>query len=117
MREFLPVLIVGAIIGAFSLVFIMAYIAISKQKDDSDSDRHMKDIELVKRLIHYAIPHWKSFILVFIIMIFSIAANLGSTTVQLPSLSTFVLLSIFSIFLLNSLSSISVKVYCFFNAK
>ena len=78
MREFLPVLIVGAIIGAFSLVFIMAYIAISKQKDDSDSDRHMKDTELVKRLIHYAIPHWKSFILVFIIMIFSIVYDIVS---------------------------------------
>ncbi|MBO5097465.1 MAG: ABC transporter ATP-binding protein [Agathobacter sp.] len=78
MREFLPVLIVGAIIGAFSLVFIMAYIAISKQKDDSDSDRHMKDAELVKRLIHYAIPHWKSFILVFVIMIFSIVYDIVS---------------------------------------
>ena len=78
MREFLPVLIVGAIIGAFSLVFIMAYIAISKQKDDSDSDRHMKDTELVKRLIHYAIPHWKSFILVFVIMIFSIVYDIVS---------------------------------------
>ena len=78
MREFLPVLIVGAIIGAFSLVFIMAYIAISKQKDDSDSDRHMKDAELVKQLIHYAIPHWKSFILVFVIMIFSIVYDIVS---------------------------------------
>lgn len=78
MREFLPVLIVGAIIGAFSLVFIMAYIAISKQKDVSDSDRHMKDAELVKRLIHYAIPHWKSFILVFVIMIFSIVYDIVS---------------------------------------
>ena len=78
MREFLPVLIVGAIIGAFSLVFMMAYIAIGKQKDDSDSDRHMKDMELVKRLVHYATPHWKSFILVFIIMIFSIVYDIVS---------------------------------------
>ena len=73
MREFLPVLIVGAIIGAFSLVFIMAYIAISKQKDERGTDRHMKDAELVKRLLHYAKPYWKEFILVFFIMVFSIA--------------------------------------------
>ena len=59
MREFLPVLIVGAIIGAFSLVFIMAYIAVSKQKDDSDSERHMKDIELVKRLVTQCHTQWK----------------------------------------------------------
>lgn len=102
MREFLPVLIVGAIIGAFSLVFIMAYIAISKQKDDSDSDRHMKDTELVKRLIHYATPHWKSFILVFVIMIFSIVydivspllignlQNLVKGEFELPQLYTYV---------------------------
>ena len=102
MREFLPVLIVGAIIGAFSLVFIMAYIAISKQKDDSDSDRHMKDMELVKRLIHYATPHWKSFILVFVIMIFSIVYDIVSPLIignlqnlvkgefELPQLYTYV---------------------------
>ena len=102
MREFLPVLIVGAIIGAFSLVFIMAYIAVCKQKDDSDSDRHMKDIELVKRLVHYAIPHWKSFILVFFIMIFSIVYDIVSPLIignlqnlvkgefELPQLYTYV---------------------------
>ena len=102
MREFLPVLIVGAIIGAFSLVFIMAYIAISKQKDDSDSDRHMKDTELIRRLIHYAKPHWKSFILVFCIMIFSIVYDIVSPLIignlqnlvkgefELPQLYTYV---------------------------
>ena len=102
MREFLPVLIVGAIIGAFSLVFIMAYIAISKQKDDSDSDRHMKDSELIRRLIHYAKPHWKSFILVFCIMIFSIVYDIVSPLIignlqnlvkgefELPQLYTYV---------------------------
>ena len=78
MREFLPVLIVGAIIGAFSLVFILAYIAISKQKDKRDEDRHMGDGELVKRLMHYAKPFWKEFLLVFFIMIFSIVYDIVS---------------------------------------
>ena len=78
MREFLPVLIVGAIISAFSLVFIMAYIAISRQKDERDSDRQMKDVELVKRLLHYAKPYWKEFLLVFFIMIFSIVYDIVS---------------------------------------
>ena len=34
MMEFLPVLIVGAIIGAFAIVFIMAYIALTKKKEE-----------------------------------------------------------------------------------
>lgn len=102
MREFLPVIIVGAIIGAFSLVFLLAYIAIGKEKDKRDSDRHMSDGELVKRLIHYAKPHWKSFILVFFIMIFSIVYDIVSPLIigniqnlvkgefELPQLYTYV---------------------------
>ena len=34
MYEFLPIIIVGAIIGAFSLLFIMAYIALNKSKEE-----------------------------------------------------------------------------------
>lgn len=77
MREFLPVIIVGAIIGAFSLVFIMAYIAIGRQKEKS-SDRQIKDSVLVKRLLHYAKPHWKEFLLVLFIMLFSIVYDIVS---------------------------------------
>ncbi len=78
MREFLPVIIVGAIIGAFALVFLMAYIAMGKVADEKSKDRHMKDTELIARLIHYAKPHWKSFVLVFFIMIFSIVYDIIS---------------------------------------
>ncbi len=78
MREYLPVLIVGAIIGAFSLVFVIAYIAISRQKDDKATDRHMRDGELVKRLLRYAAPYWKEFLLVLFIMIFSIIYDIVS---------------------------------------
>ena len=34
MYEYLPVLIVGSIIGAFSILFIIAYAALKKQKED-----------------------------------------------------------------------------------
>ena len=34
-REFLPVIIVSAIIGAFSIVFILAWLALKKQKEDA----------------------------------------------------------------------------------
>ena len=78
MYEFLPVIIVGAIIGAFSIIFIMAYIALNKSKAEKDSDRNMSDGELVKRLLSYAKPFWKQFLVVLFLMIFSIAYDIIS---------------------------------------
>ena len=78
MREYLPLVIAGAIIGAFALVFSLAALALKKAKDDDDTDRHMADGEIVKRLLGYAKPYWKSFILVFFVMLFSIVFELVS---------------------------------------
>ncbi len=78
MAEFLPVIIVGAIIGAFAIVFILGYMAISKEKNQLDDDRQMSDKELIVRLLAYAKPHWKSFVLVLFIMIFSIVYDIVS---------------------------------------
>ena len=78
MAEFLPVIIVGAIIGAFAIVFIMAYMAIRKEKEQKDDDRHMSDKELITRLLKYAKPYWKEFVLVFFIMIVSIVYDIVS---------------------------------------
>ena len=78
MLEFLPVLIVGSIIGAFAIVFVIAYIAISKEKQNEEDDRHMSDKELVVRLLQYAKPYWKSFVLVLFIMMFSIVYDIVS---------------------------------------
>ncbi|MBP3676858.1 MAG: ABC transporter ATP-binding protein [Agathobacter sp.] len=78
MAEFLPVIIVGSIIGAFAIVFILGYIAISKEKQELDDDRTMSDKELVVRLLQYAKPYWKEFVLVFFIMMFSIIYDIVS---------------------------------------
>ena len=78
MREYLPLVIAGAIIGAFALVFSLAALALKKAKDDDDTDRHMADGEIIKRLLGYAKPYWKSFILVFFVMLFSITFELVS---------------------------------------
>ena len=79
MRNYLPVLIVGALIGTFTLVFVLAYIALQRHKEQSDdNERHMSDGEIVKRLIRYAKPYWKSFVLVFFVMLFSIVYDLVS---------------------------------------
>ena len=77
MYEFLPVLIVGSIIGAFALIFIIAYGALKKHKEESH-DRYMSDGELIRRLLTYAKPYWKEFILVFLIMVISIVYDLVS---------------------------------------
>ena len=72
-RAYLPLVIVGAIIGGFTLVFIGAYIALQRVKEkDDDTDRHMGDGEIIARLLRYAKPYWKSFILVFFVMVLSI---------------------------------------------
>lgn len=75
---YLPVIIVGAIIGAFSLIFIVAYAAMKNKKEAVGFDRHIADGELVKRLLKYAKPHWKSFVLVLGIMAVSIVYDLVS---------------------------------------
>ena len=78
-QQYLPILIVGAIIGAFTIVFVLAYIALQKHKEkEDDNERHMADSEIIKRLLGYAKPYWKSFIAVFFIMIFSIVYDLIS---------------------------------------
>ena len=79
MREYLPVLIVGAIIGLFTTFFLIAYAILRKHKEDmTDRDRNMSDKEIVTRLLRYAKPYWKSFIAVFFIMLFSIVYEVVS---------------------------------------
>ena len=82
MAEFLPILIVGSIIGAFSIVFILAYIALSKAKEQKEYERNMSDGELVSRLFAYAKPYWKSFLLVLVIMVFSILYDIVSPLIM-----------------------------------
>ena len=77
MAEYLPILIVGAIIGVFSLLFIIAYAALKRHKEDmTDRERHMSDKEIVTRLLRYAKPYWKSFVAVFFVMLLSIGYEL-----------------------------------------
>ena len=78
MREFLPLLIVGAIVGVFSIIFVIAYLRVRKQKEAIGFDRNMPDGEIVARLLQYAKPHWKSFVLVLAIMLLSISYEIIS---------------------------------------
>ncbi len=78
MREYYPLLILGAIIGAFTLIFVLAYAFMKNKKEAIGFDRHIKDSEIIKRLATYAKPHVKSFIVVGIIMLFSISYEIMS---------------------------------------
>lgn len=78
MYEFLPVIIVCSIIGAFAIIFILAYLALLKNTKVQTKDRTMSDSELIRRLLTYAKPYWKDFVLVFFIMIVSIFYDLIS---------------------------------------
>ncbi|MBO5318148.1 MAG: ABC transporter ATP-binding protein [Oscillospiraceae bacterium] len=77
MAEYLPILILGAIIGVFSVLFVAAY-GILKHKAPADYDRHMKDSEIIGRLLQYAKPYWKAFVLAVVIMVLSIVYDLVS---------------------------------------
>ena len=78
MREFYPILIIGGIIGAAAIIFLIAFLSIKDKKEAIGFDRNMKDSELMKRLLLYAKPHWRSFLLVLFIMMFSIAYDIVS---------------------------------------
>ena len=78
MREFLPIIILGAIIGAFSVIFLVIYALEKNKKEKMGFDRHMSDGEIVKRLLRYAKPYIKNFILVLFIMLFSIVYDICS---------------------------------------
>lgn len=78
MHEYYPLLIIGAIIGTFTLIFSIAYLTIRGKKEAIGFDRNMKDSEIIRRLLAYAKPYWKSFALVLLVMLFSIAYDILS---------------------------------------
>ena len=78
MKEYLPLLIACAVIGLFTLVFVAAYIALKRHVKHPENERHMTDSYLIKRLLQYARPYTKQFVLVFFIMLVSIAYDVMS---------------------------------------
>ena len=82
MHEWYPILILGAIIGVFTAIFVFAYVFMKDKKEAVGFDRNMKDGEIIKRLLVYAKPYTKSFILVFVLMIVSIAHEIISPLIM-----------------------------------
>ncbi len=76
MYKYFPLMVVGAIIGTVTLIFVLAYVMIRDKKQTMGFDRNMKDGEVVRRLLRYARPYGKNFVLVGILMLFSISYNI-----------------------------------------
>ncbi len=77
-KNYYPLLILGAVLGVFSAVFIIAYCLIKDKKQSMGFERNISDKEIVKRLLAYAKPYWKSFLFVLILMLFTIAYDIVS---------------------------------------
>ncbi|MBR2454400.1 MAG: ABC transporter ATP-binding protein [Clostridia bacterium] len=78
MREFFPLIAVGAVIGALSLVFIIAYLSIKNKKEAIGFERYMEDGEITRRLLRYAKPYTAQFVFVLLLMLFSVAYDIVS---------------------------------------
>ena len=77
MHEYLPLLIIGATIGVFSVLFSVAWVLLKRAKLEG-FHRHMSDGEIIRRLLHYAKPHWKQLLLASFFMLLAIAHSLVS---------------------------------------
>ena len=78
MDKYMPILIVGAIIGIFTIAFLVAYVKVKRDKTMKEFERNMPDSVIIKRLLRYARPYLAQFILVFVIMLLSITYDLLS---------------------------------------
>ena len=78
MGEYLPLLIMGGIIGAFTLIFVIAYAMVKNKKEAMGFERHMADSEIIRRLLAYAKPYWKQFALTLAVMLCSVVYDVVS---------------------------------------
>ena len=62
MREYLPLLIAGAVIGVFTVFFLVAYGILKCKVRQPAHERNMSDRYLIGRLMHYAKPYTGKFI-------------------------------------------------------
>ena len=77
MAEYLPIILVAGVMFVFAVAFVTAAVLMRKDKA-SKQERFMKDGELIKRLLPYAKPYWKSFLLAFVITMVSLIYDLMS---------------------------------------
>lgn len=77
-KQYYPLIIMGAVLGVFALLFLLAYALIKNKKESIGFDRNIPDREIIKRLLKYAKPYWKGFVVVLLLTIFSIVYDVIS---------------------------------------
>lgn len=77
-KQYYPLIIMGAILGVFALLFLLAYALIKNKKESIGFDRNIPDGEIIKRLIVYAKPYWKGFVAVLLLTLLSIVYDIIS---------------------------------------
>ncbi len=78
MNEYLPLLISGGGIGLLATGFLVAYALEKNKKESMGFDRNMSDTQIIKRLLRYARPYWKSFALALLLMLLSVGYDVVS---------------------------------------
>ena len=82
MREYLPILIVAGVIGAFSAAFLAAYLTMKNKKEAIGFDRNIPDREIVRRLMVYARPYWRAFLLALVLMLAAVSYGLAGPLIM-----------------------------------
>ena len=77
-KQYYPLIIMGAILGVFALLFLLAYALIKNKKESIGFDRNIPDKEIIKRLLKYAKPYWKGFLVVLLLTLLSIVYDVIS---------------------------------------
>ena len=75
MREYLPLLILGAVLGVMCLLFILAYMILRRVAPE-EQRRQMSDREIAARLLAYAKPYRGRFLLALIVMLVAIVYDI-----------------------------------------
>ena len=69
-----PLVLVGAVIGVITALLVAAYAVVKDKKTAMGFARNMEDGEILRRLARYARPYLGKFLVVGVLMLFSIAS-------------------------------------------
>lgn len=78
MYEYYPLIVVGAIVGLFSLILVTAYLTVKDKKQTMGFERQIGDREIMRRLLKYARPYLPQFLLAGVVILCTIAYDVVS---------------------------------------
>ena len=83
MNEYLPLLIAGAAIGICTAVLLFFYLLVRKKKapEDEDLQHDLKSSFILKRILKYAKPYWKTYLGIFFIILLAISYDAVSPVI------------------------------------